>query len=363
MRSGWTGIAVVAALAVSGICTASAKADDMSAWLQARQARFAAFRTAHPHTAAEIARIKAKTVALVKAAAVFDPTALDAAPLIWTASAKPLRLWDGPAYPEMVVIPAGEYTMGSPDAEAGRDVDEGPRHRVRIGYSFAMGITHVTVGEFKRFVSETHYDAGSSCVTNEPGAQPHPGRNFLNPGYSQTIDDPAVCMSLDSIQAYLAWLSRKTGHAYRLPSEAEYEYAERAGSITPWWWGSDPDAQCANANGSDLDTQARFPKLKAANCHDGYVFTAPVGRFKPNPFGLYDMAGEAWTVVADCWNDSYEGAPNDGSVMPGGDCHRRVMRAGSWNNDPLSIRSARRSKNGVIDRRAYGIGFRVVRTL
>jgi len=365
MGSHWARIAVVAALAFSGITAASAKADDMSAWLKARQARFAAFKRHHPHEAAEIAKIKAKTAFAIAASSWpdADHAALDPPTHIWSVTDTPVTLWDGPAYPKMVVIPAGEYTMGSPDGEAGRDVDEGPRHRVRIGYSFAMGVTDVTVAEFRRFVAETHYDAGSSCTTNEPGAQPHPDRSFLNPSYSQTIDDPVVCMNLDTIQAYLGWLSKKTGHAYRLATEAEYEYAERAGSTTPWWWGADPDAQCVNANGSDLDTQARFTQLKAANCHDGYVFTAPVGRFKPNPFGLYDMAGEVWSVVADCWNDSYAGAPNDGSAMPGGDCGRRVMRSGSWNNDPLSLRSARRSKNGVIDRRAYGIGFRVVRTL
>ena len=158
---------------------------------------------------------------------------VDQPPIVWNAARKPVEALGRSGLPRMTVIPAGEYTMGSPEAEPGRDVDEGPRHRVRIGYSFAMGVTHVTVGEFKRFIAETHYDAGSKCVTQEGGEQPHPDRDFLNPSYAQTIDDPVVCMSLDSIQAYLSWLSGKTGHVYRLPTEAEYEYAERAGSTSP----------------------------------------------------------------------------------------------------------------------------------
>ncbi len=363
MGLSWVRIAAVAALAAFSLAAFGAHAASDAAWLKARQARFDAFKAAHPHPAAAIARIKAKTAVLISEATPLDAAALDQPPVIWAASAKPVELWDGADLPKMVVVPAGEYTMGSPDTEAGREASEGPRRRVRIGYSFALGVTDVTVGEYKRFVAETHYDAGSKCVTQEGGEQPHPGRNFLSPSYDQTIDDPVVCMDLDTIQAYLAWLSKKTGHAYRLATEAEYEYAERAGSTTPWWWGADPDAMCAFANGSDQDTKARFPQLKAANCHDGYAFTAPVGKFKPNAFGLYDMAGQAWSMLADCWNDTYAGAPTDGSAMTGGDCGRRAMRSGSWNNDPASVRSARRSKNGVIDRRGDGIGFRVALTL
>ncbi len=361
MRSAWVRIAAVATLAASGQWAQAANTDGAAAWLKDRQVQFAAYKASHAHSTAEIAKIKAKTAKLLSTAGPMGD--VDQAPISWKATPKPVVMWDGPAYPKMVVIPAGEYSMGSPDSEAGRDASEGPRHRVRIAYSFALGTTDVTVGEFRRFVSETHYDAGSKCVTQEGGEQPHPGRDFLHPSYSQTINDPVVCMNLDTVQAYLGWLSKKTGHSYRLPTEAEYEYAERAGSTTPWWWGADPEAMCANANGSDLDTKARFPQLKAANCHDGYAFTAPVGKFKPNAFGLYDMAGQAWSMVTDCYNDSYAGAPTDGSAMPGGDCGRRILRSGSWNNDPLSVRSARRSKNGVIDRRGDGIGFRVALTL
>jgi formylglycine-generating enzyme required for sulfatase activity len=365
MSLGWVKMTAVAAMAAFGLCALDAHAADTSAWLQDRQARFAAFKAAHPHPGAVVAKIKAKTADLIADAAA-EPdlqAALDQPPIIWNASAKPVELWDGADLPEMVVVPAGEYTLGSPDSEPGRDASESPRRRVRIGYSFAVSKTHITLGEYERFVAETHHESGNKCVTQEGGEQPHPDRNYLNTSFAQTLNDPVVCMNLDDVQAYLAWISKKTGHAYRLLTDSEYEYAARAGSTTPWWWGSDPNATCLYANGADLDTKARFPQYKAPACHDGYVFTSPAGLFKPNAFGLYDMVGQAWSLTADCWNDTYANEPTDGSANMGGDCGRRSMRGASWDNDPASLRSARRSKNGLIERRGDGVGFRVAITL
>jgi len=359
MSQGWAGISALAALLALTFTPASA--DDASIW-KARQARYAAFAAEHRHSDAEIAKIKAKTSALVSKAVPFDPAAIDKPPIIWRASAKPVELWDGADYPEMIVVPAGEYTMGSSDAEAGHAANEGPRHRVRIGYSFAVGKYPVTKGEFARFIADTGFNPGDSCFNFEPGDQPRPGRNFARTGFDQTIDDPAVCQNEVNAQAYVNWLSRKTGHFYRLLSESEYEYAERAGTTTPFWWGNDANAACLYANGADISTKALIPNRPAANCQDGYATFAPVGSFKPNAFGLYDMVGNAWSILADCWNPTYDGAPADGSPYLGGPCTRRALHGGPWLQDSTTFRSALRTSYEV-GGHFIGHGFRVARTL
>ena len=345
MGQAWVRSAVLTALALSALASATARADDAAAWLKNRQVRFAAYRAAHPNPDAEIAAIKAKTTA-------------------WKTTAKPLELWDGADLPEMIVVPAGEYAMGSPDSEPNHQKNESPRHQVRIGYAFAVGKYLVTVGEFARFAAETHHDAGDQCLTMEGGGlDSRTGRDWRHVGFDQTENHPAVCMSYGDALAYVAWLSKTTGHAYRLLSEAEAEYVNRAGSSTAYWWGDDPAAACAYANGADLDAKARLPRLSANTaCHDGYVFTSPVGSFKPNPFGLYDTTGNAWSWTADCANDSYAGAPTDGSANTTGDCSQHVLRGGSKLNDPSYLRAARRiwHLNGA---RSFNHGFRVARTL
>jgi formylglycine-generating enzyme required for sulfatase activity len=353
----------LALLAALSFIALKAKADDPDAWLQDRQARFSAYRAAHPNPDAEIAQIKAKTAALIAASAPKGDlqAALDQPPVIWRAAAQPLELWDGADFPQMIVVPAGEYAMGSAASEVNHQTYEGPRHRVRIGYSFAVGKYPITVGEFAVFVADTHYDAGDQCFTTEEGDQPRRGRDWRNPSFAQTPTHPAVCLNWNDAQAYVAWLSRKTGHAYRLLSEAEYEYINRAGSTTVYWWGDDPAAACAYANGADLDTKARFPQMTTNTCHDGYVFTSPVGSFKPNPFGLYDTTGNAWSWLSDCWNDSYVGAPTDGSANMSGDCTQRLLRRGSWSARPTILRSAERIRYPV-DVRIDDHGFRVARS-
>lgn len=259
-------------------------------------------------------------------------------------------LWDGPAYPAMIVVPAGRFSMGSPADEPGRRADEGPVHRVDIARPFAVGRMPVSVGEFARFVAETGYDAGATCKTFEGGSwdDHRAGRNWRNPGFAQTADDPVVCMNYADALAYAAWLSRRTGHAYRLLSEAEYEYAARAGSTTPWWWG---DAIGANRASCTSCGNPRSP-----------TGTVPSGRFPPNAFGLYDMAGNAWSWVADCWNADYAGAPADGSPRTDGDCTRRAQRGGAWFYAPGALRSAIRVGDEA-DLRNYHNGFRLARDL
>lgn len=274
--------------------------------------------------------------------------------------------------PEMVAISPGEFIMGSPSRETGRFDSEGPRHRVAVGYALAVGKYDITRGEYAAFVEATGYrpnDAG--CFTiNASGAAvgQNAGAHWRRPGFDQTARDPVVCINFDDAGAYVAWLSRKTGHAYRLLSEAEYEYAERAGTTTAYWWGDDATSACGYANGADLDAKAspgwrvRFPGRMVNSCHDGYAFTSPVGSFKPNAFGLYDMTGDVWSWLADCWNDTYAGAPTDGSANLAGDCGRRSLRGGSWIYDSRILRSANRDRLTTAAR-LIDVGFRVARPL
>jgi len=362
MGSAWMRIAVAAA--AWSVWALAVNADDDSAWRQARQSRFAAFQAAHPHPDAEIAAVKARTAALIAAGPPLAElqTRLDAPPIVWRAADPPVELWDGPDYPKMVVIPAGENVLGSTPATLDHQPYEIPRHRVRIGYAFAVGEYPVTVGEFARFVADSGYDAGDQCYTSEPEKQPMSGRNWRNPGFAQTEDFPVQCLNWSDAKAYVAWLSKRTGHAYRLLSEAEYDYANRAGTTTTYFLGDDPNAVCAYANGADLDTKARLPLSLTTNCHDGFAYAAPVGRFRPNAFGLYDTTGETWSWLEDCWSESYVGAPVDGSPNRTGDCTQPSLRGGSWSARPQMLRSAQRLRYAA-DLRIDDHGFRVARDL
>ena len=363
MAWAWIRIIALAAVMGWGPLAQGARADDGSAWLRARQARFAAFQATHPHPDAEIAAIKAKTAALIAdGPPVTELQArLDAPPITWRMSDRPVELWDGPDLPEMIVIPAGENVLGSTPATLDHQLYEIPRHRVRIGYAFAVGKYPVTVGEFARFVADTGFDPGEECYTSEPGKQPMKGRSWRNPGFAQTEDFPVQCLNWADAKAYVAWLSKTTGHVYRLLSEAEYDYANRAGSTTTYFWGDNPNAACAYANGADLDTKAQLPLSLTASCHDGFAFASPVGRFKPNAFGLYDTAGETWSWLEDCWSESYVGAPVDGSANRTGDCAQPALRGGSWSARPQMLRSAQRLRYAG-DLRIDDHGFRVARS-
>ena len=255
---------------------------------------------------------------------------------------------DCPHCPEMVVVPSGDFMMGSPPSEKGRWDDEGPRHGVMIGSSFAVGVYEVTRGEFGRFVSSTGRSMGDSCRTREDGEwKARSGRGWRSPGFSQTGSHPVVCVSWDDARAYVRWLSGETGASYRLLSESEWEYVARAGTQTRYWWGDDIGRNRANCDGcgSRWDNES----------------TAPVGSFAANAFGLHDVHGNVWEWVQDCWNDSYAGAPGDGSAWERGECSRRVLRGGSWFSLPGLLRAALRIR-GVAGYRYVIAGFRVART-
>ncbi|NNE23805.1 MAG: SUMF1/EgtB/PvdO family nonheme iron enzyme [Rhizobiales bacterium] len=266
--------------------------------------------------------------------------------------------------PEMVVLPAGSYIMGAPESEKRHYTDnynEGPQHKVTIQKPFAVGKFEITVGQFEMFVKETGYKTGNKCwVYNRKKRfwEEREGRSFRNPGFRQSAAQPVVCVNLDDAKAYVKWLSGKTGQHYRLLSEAEWEYAARAGTTTRYHFGNDERALCDYANGADRDSPIG-PKNKS--CTDGSGNkTTVVGSYKGNQFGLYDMLGNVDELLEDCWNDNYNGAPSDGSARTSGDCNRRASRGGSWFNGPAHLRSASRGSSDDLN---DNTGFRVARTL
>ena len=254
--------------------------------------------------------------------------------------------------PDRRVIPAGQFTMGSPAQETGRTPDEGPQHTVKVA-QFALGSTEVTFDEYDAFAKATNRQLPSDEGWGR-------GRR------------PVINVSWDDAQAYAAWLSEKAHKAYRLPTEAEWEYAARAKTQTSRYWGDDPKNQqaCQYANVYDRQHVDEIKKRYSwagtpFDCDDAYPFTAPVGQFKPNAWGLQDMLGNAWEWVADCWHDSYQGAPNDGSDWEdkkGCDSGRRVLRGGSWNSYPGIVRAAYRGRSYPGSGDIF-IGFRLARTL
>ena len=267
---------------------------------------------------------------------------------------------DCPECPEMVVVPAGSFMMGAPAGETYRYDSEGPVHRVRIGDRFAVGVKEVTREEYRRFVSVTGHSMGDTCVYTS-GIRKR--WNWENPGYEQTDGHPVVCVSWEDAKAYVRWLRERTGAGYRLLSESEWEYVARAGSSTARYWGDiRPEGESESCRYSNLMSQEWSFDPGVLSCNDGYLYTAPVGSYGANGFGLHDVLGNVWEWVEDCWHDNYRGAPNDGSAWENGDCSRRVLRGGSWSSEPWHLRSAIRIWS-VAGGRSNFYGIRVARTL
>jgi len=274
---------------------------------------------------------------------------------------------------KMVLIPAGEFMMGSPDSEPERFSDELPQHRVRITRPFYLGAYEVTVGQFRQFVEDTGYktDAEKHGKGGEGGNESKgrferdPKYTWRNPGFAQTDDHPVVNVSWNDAVAFAAWLSRKEGKQYRLPTEAEWEYACRAGTTTRYYFGDDPEGLVEVGNVADATLKARFPNSPVTTIagRDGYVFTAPVGRFRPNAFGLYDMHGNVWEWCADWYEKGAYERYKRGDLTPPSGGHDRVLRGGSWHSRaPDVFRCACRNYD-VPDDRNDNNGFRVARTL
>jgi formylglycine-generating enzyme required for sulfatase activity len=270
---------------------------------------------------------------------------------------------DCPGCPEMVVIPSGSFEMGSPDSEEGRADDEGPVHRVKIS-SFAMSRTEITRGQFAEFVNHTKYKAGDKCLTLENGKVAERKGGWLELKYVQGDHHPIGCINQADAKAYSEWISRKTGKRYRLPTEAEWEYAARGLSTTARYWGDNPDDACSFANVADKTAQAKIvgaTSWTVHNCTDSFDYTAPVGKFKANAFGLHDMLGNSWEWTADSYHDSYKEAPTNGSAWHG-KSEKGVLRGGSWNNGPRNVRSAGRNSYEFAMRFSF-FGFRVAREI
>ena len=241
-------------------------------------------------------------------------------------------LQSGGRGPAMVVIPAGAFRMGCLPGDGSCDDDEKPVHAVMIGQPFALSVHELTFAEWDACV------VAGGCGGHEPVDLKGWGRGTR----------PVTNVSWDEARKYVSWLSAQTGAEYRLPSESEWEYAARAGTTTKYSWGEEIGTNRANCDGCG----SRWDNSR----------TAPVGSFRPNGFGLYDMHGNVWEWVADCFYGSYEGAPSDGSVWLSGDCDERVLRGGSWYSFPRYLRAACRFRN-PFDVRYDTIGFRVARTL
>ena len=270
---------------------------------------------------------------------------------------------DCPDCPEMVVVPAGSFLMGSPETEAGRSDNEGPQHRVRIAAPFAVGRFEVTRDQFDAFVRDTGRSLGSSCWTYEDEDwQDRPGRSYRDPGFAQSRDHPAVCVNWDDAKAYVNWLSRKTGQTYRLLSEADWEYVARAGAASRFGFGDGDGEVCRHGNGADQTAKRTYAKWITNACDDGVTHTASVGTYARNRFGLHDLHGNVWEWTEDCWSESYADAPATGAARSDGDCARRALRGGSWFDSPRYLRAANRTGSASGIRGSY-VGFRVARTL
>ena len=248
--------------------------------------------------------------------------------------------------PEMVVLPAGRFMMGSNDGAN----DEKPVHEVTIDYKFAVGKFEITWAQWEACVNAGGCDGAGPESTG--------GDNGWGKG-----NRPVINVDWNDAQAYARWLSGKTGHSYRLLSEAEWEYAARAGTTTRYSWGDNQNGGCRFSNGADMAAKREDSSWTTSTCDDGYgKKTAPVGSFQANAFGLYDMHGNVWEWTQDCWNNSYSGAPSTGAAWEAGDCSRRVLRGGSSNSYPFWLRSALRFWDDSTYRVDI-IGFRLARTL
>ena len=244
--------------------------------------------------------------------------------------------------PEMVVVPAGKFDMGSDGSEQGHNANEAPRHAVTFARPFAIGKYEVTFDEWDACVAEK----ACAAVPDDGWGR---GRR------------PVIHVNFEMANGYVRWLSKKTGRRYRLPSEAEWEYAARGGSTTAWSWGDASTQACEFGNVGDETLKPEHPDWPLHACRDGYAKTSPVGSFKPNKFGLYDTAGNVWEWVEDCYNATYEDAPADGSAWLTGDCVRRVDRGGGWYNKPEAVRPALRYAGDDPKRQNNTLGFRVAR--
>jgi formylglycine-generating enzyme required for sulfatase activity len=275
--------------------------------------------------------------------------------------------------PALVVVPTGSFQMGSADDESGRDANESPAHDVQIAKGYALTRSEITVGQFRDFVRATGYQPdslklqGASIYDEQSGGLRDDSSATWEGDYvGKPANDklPVINVSWNDARAYAQWLSTRTGKTYRLPSEAEFEYALRGGATTRYWWGEGtPTSKVENLTGSgDRSPAGRRWSNAFSGYRDGFWGPAPVMSFSPNRFGLYDIGGNVSEWTEDCWHDNYVRAPRDGSAWVNPGCVRRVLRGGSWGSSPDMVRSAYR-QGAEATARSARVGFRVAREL
>lgn len=262
--------------------------------------------------------------------------------------------------PRMVVIPAGNFQMGSPANEEGRWDDEGPVHRVTIPRAFAVGVFEVSEGEFDAW-------RRANNRTTRPACKVWDGEKYIEEANAIWFDygprQPVLCVSWNEAQDFVAWLRRKTGKPYRLLSEAEWEYMARAGATTPWSWGADSSQICQYGNVADqAGKRTKTEWTDVVSCDDGWVGPAPVGTYRPNRFGVHDTTGNVGEWVQDCAVEGYGGAPADGRAREDKGCDRRVKRGSEWTMSQARARAAFRNWDPP-EQRHNATGFRVARDL
>ena len=288
------------------------------------------------------------------------------------APAEPVIVKDCESCPELVVIPAGgTFVMGAEKAEGlawGMPelmaAQEAPVATITIARSYAIGRTEVTRGQFAEFVEETGFVTLEGCSHLAAEGWPtQPGLSWRDNSIGGSDDHPAPCLRRAEMLAYLDWLSVRTGQTYRLPSEAEWEYAARANSKFPAFWGEDWTQACVFQNGADrsfVEVAPDIPYDQFADCDDGYAFTAPVASFEPNAFGLYDVGGNVSEWTADCYATGHANAPADGTPYDMRPCGAWVAKGGSWAGFPGLLRVATRLPIRA-ESAGSGFGFRVAR--
>ncbi len=273
--------------------------------------------------------------------------------------------------PEMQVIPAGSFLMGGPPDQVKtlpwntgisrtRILWELPQVEVTIAKPFALGRFEVTRDQFAEFVKATGHETQSHCVVWAGDWDTSDNnKSWRDPGIPQRSDHPVVCVSKNDAEAYAAWLTEMTGRRYMLPTEAQWEYASRAGGTTAYPWGADGSEACAYGNIADATLGATHPDRAHQACDDSYLYTAPVGMRAPNNWDLFDMIGNVWEWVADCWTPNHDAIPNDGSAVSTGACDKSPLRGGAYGTGPLFTRSSVRGGPDPETMRQSWIGFRV----
>lgn len=277
--------------------------------------------------------------------------------------------------PELVRIDGGEFWMGSAPDDAFNLGDQGPQVLLRVD-SFEIARHEVTVAEFAAFIADSGYRTDAERNQAVPGFGAakgclglsgqagefdwDAGRGWQSPGYEQSDHHPVTCVSWNDAQAYAQWLSQRTGSRFRLPTEIEFEYVQRAGSVSGWAWGDDAAGGCAVANGADQSLRESVPGwwLPKLPCIDGHAFPASVGSYPANAFGVHDAVGNVWEWTDDCFNARYEGTEDGASRAV--DCSRRNHRGGAWNSAPMDLRSGYRTASAASFRASTG-GFRLAR--